>query len=716
MAKPVTEAASVTGWGEVTTAQAVTVQASWHAPEDLDAISDGVWLAGLALAGDTKPRLLAATWKPANNNGWLPVWGINLESAAGLKPELISEKSALTIGPPPEAGHTYETQLSYDPASGIASLCVTDLTVGQIGFAAQYRVQHASVPFSAAYVRSDMPAAGSSVIAEPDWQHIVAAYYLPVAMSMRVTAKPENRLAQLNVNRINRAIPNTLEIASGDAPMGEIRVFAAKDGQKTELATVPAQAPLRIALDAGKLPVGDMVLTAEYANDGHVWVSRSLPIAVGIVQAALHDTSLDTQNHQLTGTLALIADGPIASANAKATATISIGSNGGQRQTLSVPLLNKGLALAGGETQLAFSAAVPTLQDNASVSATISTTVAVPTGVLMEGADSITLRHYPSNVSLKDTYSDRFLIGIAKDSVPRNLQEMVVRNFNIMTDENALKWSLVHPTPTYYNFAVPDAMVAFATQHNMQVVGHCLIWHNSVPDWVFQDVNGKPVSREELLRRMEEHIKTVVGHYRGKVRGWDVVNEALDAEGGWRDTPWYRILGEEYIVKAFEWAHEADPNAELYYNDYNLEDPLKLQGVVRIVEMLQKRGIRIDAVGDQGHWSLRSPSVAQIDATIKRLAALGVHVNISELDISMQSALVSAGAKSLTPQLEHQQAQRYKELFDTFSKNSAVIDRVTFWGITDNDSWLHYKYSGADFPLLFDGAGNYKEAYQAILE
>ena len=193
-----------------------------------------------------------------------------------------------------------------------------------------------------------------------------------------------------------------------------------------------------------------------------------------------------------------------------------------------------------------------------------------------------------TQVSLKDAYRPYFLIGVAvspssyadEDSKDANL---IKTHFNVLTPENIMKWSAIHPKPDHYDFRAADKLVDFATKNKIYVVGHTLVWHQQTPDWVFKDSSGKPLTREALLARMRDHIKTVVGRYKGRIQAWDVVNEALADDGTLHDSPWRKIIGDDFIEKAFQYAHEADPNAHLYYNDFRLEVPSKCAGAVALV-------------------------------------------------------------------------------------------------------------------------------------
>jgi endo-1,4-beta-xylanase len=268
----------------------------------------------------------------------------------------------------------------------------------------------------------------------------------------------------------------------------------------------------------------------------------------------------------------------------------------------------------------------------------------------------------------------------------------------------------------------------------MFVIGHTLAWHSQVPRWVFQDANGQPLTRDSLLQRLHDHIFTVVGRYKGRIKGWDVVNEALNEDGTLRQSPWLRIAGEDFITKAFEWAHEADPAAELYYNDYSLENAPKRNGAVTLIKKLQAAGVHVAAVGLQGHDKVDWPTAAQLDTTIAAFAALGVKVNITELDVDVlppvgqnRGADVSFNAElqqrlnpwpqALPDSVQQKLATRYAELFNVLYKHRAHIARVTFWGVTDGDSWLNnWPVRGrTSYPLLFDRNGNPKPAFTAVV-
>ena len=341
--------------------------------------------------------------------------------------------------------------------------------------------------------------------------------------------------------------------------------------------------------------------------------------------------------------------------------------------------------------------------------------------------------------TLKTTFAGRFLIGAALNQRQFTEQDqrgaaIVKAQFNTITSENVLKWERVHPRSGQYDFALPDTYVAFGERNGMFVVGHTLVWHQQTPRWVFEDASGAPVRRDTLLARLRDHIHTVVGRYRGRVKGWDVVNEAVDEDGTLRASPWRTIIGDDYVERAFEFAHEADPAAELYYNDYSVENAPKRNGVIALIRKLQAAGVPVAAVGLQGHNTMTWPTVAQQDSTLAAFAALGVKVNITELDIDVlpaatraQSAEVTLSvapearlnpyAGGLPDSVQQALAQRYAELFGVYMKYRDVIERVTFWGVTDEDSWLNgWPVRGrTSYPLLFDRAGRPKPAFAAVI-
>lgn len=343
------------------------------------------------------------------------------------------------------------------------------------------------------------------------------------------------------------------------------------------------------------------------------------------------------------------------------------------------------------------------------------------------------------STNLKDAYKGLLRIGVAVNSQQfeeRNPTDdaIIAAQFNSISPENALKWQTIHPQPDGYVFDSADHYVAFGEKHNMFIIGHCLVWHSQIPMWVFRDANGKPLTREALLERMHDHIRTVVGRYKGRINGWDVVNEALNDDGTMRQSPWYQIIGDDYIAKAFEFAHEADPKAELYYNDYSLENDAKRKGAVEMIRKLKAAGVPITGIGLQGHVKINGPTAEKEAETIEAFAALGIKVNISELDVDVlprttrsNSAEVSTNAaggaqsnpytQSLPEEMQQALAKRYGDLFEVFLQHHSSMERVTLWGLQDGESWLNnFPTRGrTNYALLFDRQDHPKPAFAAVL-
>ena len=342
--------------------------------------------------------------------------------------------------------------------------------------------------------------------------------------------------------------------------------------------------------------------------------------------------------------------------------------------------------------------------------------------------------------ALKDVFAKDFLIGVAvNDAVVsgRDSQAaaIVEKHCNTITPENVMKWSSIHPEPNRYDFAAADRYVDFGLKNNMFIVGHTLIWHNQVPAWVFMGDANKAPDRDAMLARMKDHIFTVVGRYKGRVKGWDVVNEALSDEGPLRKTKWLETVGEDFIAKAFEYAHQADPNAELYYNEYSLEMPAKRDACIRLVKDLKAKGLRIDGVGFQGHWGIGYPSPKQVEEFIDAVAALGVKVMVTEMDIDVLPSTNNYRGADINVKVELQKklnpyvnglpddvqkklAERYAELFAMLLKHKGEITRVTFWGVYDGASWLNnWPVRGrTSYPLLFDRNYKPKPAFDAVIK
>ncbi len=303
--------------------------------------------------------------------------------------------------------------------------------------------------------------------------------------------------------------------------------------------------------------------------------------------------------------------------------------------------------------------------------------------------------------------SRRFLVGAAvtDDALKHDKQyaQTLTHEYNAVTPENAMKWATIHPDPNRYDFAPADAIVRFARAHDMTVRGHTLVWYREVPSWV----TDRAWTRPELEQVLHDHIRRVVGHYRGKVAQWDVVNEAVDKDGRLRDNVWLRVIGPDYIDLAFTWAHEADPNAALYYNDYDIEFPgPKASAVHALVRRLQARRIPIDGVGIQAHErNADPPSRYALEAALRGYADLGLDVAITELDVRVQ---LPASDEKLK-----EQAKIYTDVLDACLAVSRCRTLVT-WGLTDKYSWVPAEIPGFGAALPFDAAYQPKPALIAL--
>jgi endo-1,4-beta-xylanase len=341
--------------------------------------------------------------------------------------------------------------------------------------------------------------------------------------------------------------------------------------------------------------------------------------------------------------------------------------------------------------------------------------------------------------TLKDAYKGEFVIGTAL-STPQILGSakeevgIIKTHFNSIVAENVMKSGPLQPEEGKFNFEMADQFVAFGVENNMHIVGHTLIWHSQAPRWFFRDAEGNEVSREVLLQRMKDHISTVVGRYKGKVHCWDVVNEAVEDDGSFRNSKFFQILGEDFIKYAFQFAHEADPEAELNYNDYSMSLPGKRQGVVAMVKKLQEQGIKIDGIGMQTHVGLDYPALEEFEASMEAYGALGVNVMITEMEISVLpmpqrnlGADISTNieyrdqlnpyTEGLPESVDKQLADRYVAFFKLFMKHDYVT-RVTVWGVNDGNSWKNgFPVRGrTDYPLLFDRDNQPKSVVQELID
>jgi endo-1,4-beta-xylanase len=336
---------------------------------------------------------------------------------------------------------------------------------------------------------------------------------------------------------------------------------------------------------------------------------------------------------------------------------------------------------------------------------------------------------FDSTKGLKDHYKYYFPIGVAVSPGALKTDEagLILQHFNSMTPENAMKMGPIHPKEAEYFWRDADSIAAFAQRNNMRLRGHTLVWHSQTPSWLFTDASGNTVSKEVLLQRIKEHITAVVSRYKGTVYAWDVVNEAISDKHDeyLRPSKFLQIIGEEYITKAFQWAHEADPKAQLFYNDYNEISPVKREKIYRLVKSLKAAGVPIHGVGLQAHWAVNEPSRGQLDSTLRQFADLGVKMQITELDISVYPKEHDARERrpedsnaAFTAEREQQQKEVYKMSFDLFRKYRQHISGVTFWNISDRTSWLdNFPVRGRkDYPLLFDKDLKPKQAYWDVVK
>lgn len=346
------------------------------------------------------------------------------------------------------------------------------------------------------------------------------------------------------------------------------------------------------------------------------------------------------------------------------------------------------------------------------------TTIAALLLLLIGAVGTLPARAQVSELpSLREIYKDCFDLGAAvsiagwSDQTLDKHSELLAHHFTSLTAGNEMKPDATQPWPGTFRFADADRMIAFAQEHGMKVRGHTLVWHNQTPQWFFRDGSNQLIyeketitaeDRQAVIHRLEQHIEAVVGHFGDAVYAWDVVNEAVSDTGGSiyrQDSPWYRILGEDYIKIAFRKAHEVNPNAKLFYNDYYIDAPAKRARTLEMLQKLLAEGVPIHGVGIQGHWSVNDTRISEIEQSIRMYAELGLEIQITEMDVGMQGFT------------EEEQAERYRELFQLFKKYSDVITSVTLWGTTDDTSWRR-----DESPLLFDANQQPKPAFWALVD
>ncbi len=321
----------------------------------------------------------------------------------------------------------------------------------------------------------------------------------------------------------------------------------------------------------------------------------------------------------------------------------------------------------------------------------------------------------PTPVPYMRDYAEarNFLVGTSFDPAYINdqeLAELVIREFNVLTPEVAMKFEVIHPEQDVYDFTPGDGVVEFAEENGMLVRGHPLVWDFQLPEWVKSAYEEGEMTRDEWAALLRDHITTVVSHYRGRIYAWDVVNEAIASDGTLRDTIWLRTIGPEYIALAFRWAHEADPGALLFYNDNGGEgiNP-KSQAIYAMVQGLQREGVPIHGVGLQTHtWVNGPPAEGELVQNIKRLGDLGLTVHITEMDVRLQYSSLNDEAKLAN------QAELYERVFNVCLE-APNCEAFVVWGPTDRHSWIPGHTDSPDAPLLFDDNYQPKPAYETIM-
>ncbi len=342
--------------------------------------------------------------------------------------------------------------------------------------------------------------------------------------------------------------------------------------------------------------------------------------------------------------------------------------------------------------------------------------------------------------TFKDAFEGKFLMGTALNvrqiagDEPKAIK-IAKKHYNSIVAENCMKMEEIHPEEDVYYWDDADAFIEFGEANDMHIVGHTLVWHSQTAPWIFLDDNGDEVSREVLIERMKNHIHTIVTRYKGRVDGWDVVNEAIEGDGSWRESKWYQIIGPEFVELAFKFAAEADPDAELYYNDYGVSGRAKCNGIYEMVKGLLDKGVKIDGVGLQGHLNFDMPEISEMEESIEKLSTLGLDLMITELDMTIipwpsdeVTAEISLNyelseeynpyPEELPDSVHHQVMNRYKGFFEMFLRHHEKITRVTFWGVQDGNSWRNdWPIEGrTDYPLLFDREYRMKEGVEEILD
>ncbi|MCZ2417925.1 MAG: endo-1,4-beta-xylanase [Burkholderiales bacterium] len=361
-------------------------------------------------------------------------------------------------------------------------------------------------------------------------------------------------------------------------------------------------------------------------------------------------------------------------------------------------------------------------------------------GLATLSAGAYTQAHQETQPSLKEAFSGKFLIGTAMKAAQINETDtasvrVIKEHFNAIVAENCMKSMWLQPKEGVFDFTLADKFVEFGERNNMIMYGHVLIWHSQAPAWFFTDSKGNDVTREVMIERMKTHIQTVMEHYKGRVKEWEVVNEAIMDDGTFRKTKFYEIIGEDYIRLAFQFAREADPDSELYYNDYSMALPGRREGEVAMVKKLQAAGLRIDGIGMQTHVGMDYPDLAEYEKSMEVFAALGVKIMITEMDITLLPFPDQTAGADMNVSFEYQREmnpyaqglpdsvntlfeKRYLDFFSIFLRHKDMISRVTLWGVSDQQSWRNnWPIPGrTDYPLLFDRQNKPKPVVSKIIE
>lgn len=326
-------------------------------------------------------------------------------------------------------------------------------------------------------------------------------------------------------------------------------------------------------------------------------------------------------------------------------------------------------------------------------------------------------------LTLKDAYRDYFWVGVAVNQ--RNItdsaqQALICREFNSMTAENDMKPQPTEPREGVFDWRRADRVADFCRNNGIRLRGHCLVWHNQIGNWMFKDSLGQEASKELVLERIRRHVFAVVSRYRDVVYCWDVVNEAITddprVKNPFRQSRLYKICGDDFIRTAFQAAREADPNALLFYNDYNECDSVKSRRIYEVVKAMKEDGVPIDGIGMQGHYNIYGPSEEQVDKALQLYKSIVEHVHVTELDVRMNRDMggqldFKRDSTEMSEKLVRQQERQYAALFRVFRKHADVIDCVTFWNLSDRDSWL----GARNYPLLFDEHYQKKNAYHVVV-